>query len=306
MSAFRNSSLAVLFLLSVAGAQDVKEGTHWSLTPLAAGKVPGKSGNPIDRFILATLQAKGLVGAPEASRATLIRRLYFDLVGLPPTPEAVVAFVNDTRPDAYERTVDDLLTSPRYGERWARHWIDVAHFAETHGHDEDRIRPNAWPYRDYLINSFNADKPYARFVEEQVAGDALFPDDPQASVALGFLASGPWDQSSMKGIREDTIDRQIARYIDRDDIVTTVMSTFTSTTVHCARCHDHKFDPIPQRDYLRCKRCSPEWTAPTVLTTATRRSTASGRDCCNKSVRSNGENLTSSPLARTEAAGAGR
>src|SRR2546428_8451036 len=127
--------------------------------------------------------------------------------------------------------------------------MDVVHFAETHGHDQDRIRTNAWPYRDYLIASFNSDKPYPRFVQEQIAGDALFPDDPQAVVALGFIAAGRWDESSLRDIREDTIDRQIGRYLDRDDMVTTVMQTFTSTTVQCARCHDHKFDPIPQRDY---------------------------------------------------------
>src|SRR3989449_11382945 len=127
--------------------------------------------------------------------------------------------------------------------------MDEAHFAETHGHDQDRIRTNAWPYRDYLIASFNSDKPYQRFVQEQVAGDVLFPDNPHAVVALGFIAAGPWDESSLRDIREDTIDRQIGRYLDRDDMVTTVMQTFTSTTVQCARCHDHKFDPIPQADY---------------------------------------------------------
>src|ERR1041385_4669579 len=127
--------------------------------------------------------------------------------------------------------------------------MDAAHFAETHGNDQDRIRTNAWPYRDYLVASLNADKPYSRFVLEQVAGDVLFPDDPQATVALGFIAAGPWDESSLRDIREDTIDRQIGRYLDRDDMVMTVMQTFTSTTVQCARCHDHKFDPIPQRDY---------------------------------------------------------
>jgi hypothetical protein len=145
--------------------------------------------------------------------------------------------------------VDRLLASPRYGERWARLWMDAAHFAETHGHDQDRIRTNAWPYRDYLIQSFNHDTPYAQFVQEQIAGDTLFPEDPQAIVAMGFLAAGPWDESSLRDIREDTVDRQVARYLDRDDIVSTVMQTFTSTTVQCARCHDHKFDPISQRDY---------------------------------------------------------
>src|SRR5438094_9796406 len=127
--------------------------------------------------------------------------------------------------------------------------MDVVHFAETHGHDQDRVRPNAWRYRDYLIRSFNADTPYSRFVQEQMAADVLFPEKPELTPALGFLAAGPWDESSLRDIREDTIDREIGRYLDRDDMVTTVMQTFTSTTVQCARCHDHKFDPIPQRDY---------------------------------------------------------
>src|SRR6185437_5022977 len=203
----------------------------------------------LDRFVLAKLENHGLEPAREAGQRTLLRRVYFDLVGLPPTPEEMRAFLADTSPGAYERVVDRLLASPRYGERWARHWMDAAHFAETHGNDQDRIRTNAWPYRDYLVASFNADKPYARFVQEQVAGDVLFPDDPQATVALGFVAAGPWDESSLRDIREDTVDRQIGRYLDRDDMVTTVMQTFTSTTVQCARCHNHKFDPIPQRDY---------------------------------------------------------
>jgi hypothetical protein len=161
----------------------------------------------------------------------------------------VDAFVADDDPHAYERLVDRLLSSARYGERWARHWMDAAHFAETHGHDQDRIREHAWPYRDYLIAAFNADKPYARFIQEQVAGDALFPNDPQATVALGFLAAGPWDESSLRDILEDTVDRQIGRYLDRDDMLSTVMNNVVSLTVQCARCHDHKFDPISQSDY---------------------------------------------------------
>jgi hypothetical protein len=170
----------------------------------------------------------------------------FDLVGLPPSPGETAAFLADRTPDAYERLVDRLLASPQYGERWARHWMDLVHYAETHGNDQDRPRPNAWPYRDYLIRSLNADKAYDRFVSEQLAGDVLFPDDVQAIVAMGFLATGPWDESSLRDIREDTIDREIARYLDRDDVVTTAMSTLVSTTVHCARCHSHKFDPISQ------------------------------------------------------------
>jgi hypothetical protein len=231
--------------------------TWWSLKPIvkpvppavASAKYADWPRTPIDRFILAKLLEKGLEPAPPADRRTLLRRVTFDLTGLPPTPEEIDAFLADTSPDAYEKVVDRLLASPAYGERWARHWMDVAHYAETHGHDQDRPRPHAWPYRDYLVRSFNADKPYARFVQEQLAGDVLFPGDPDAVVAMGFLATGPWDESSLRDIREDSIDRQIARYLDRDDMVTTALSTFVSTTVHCARCHDHKFDPITQKDY---------------------------------------------------------
>jgi hypothetical protein len=229
------------------------EPVHWAYQPLRRPSppisAPGRGAHPVDAFIRSKLAGAGLEPAPEADRRTLLRRVYFDLIGLPPTPEELRAFVADTSTNAYETVVDRLLASPRYGERWARHWMDAAHFAETHGHDQDRIRTNAWPYRDYLINAFNADKPYARFVQEQVAGDVLFPDDPQATVALGFVAAGPWDESSLRDIREDTLDRQIGRYLDRDDMVSTVMSVFASTTVHCARCHDHKFDPIPTGDY---------------------------------------------------------
>jgi mono/diheme cytochrome c family protein len=224
----------------------------WAFKPLKRPEnLPASVTGPvaIDFFIDSTLAANGLKGAPEADRRTLIRRLMFDLIGLPPTPAEVEAFVADASPTAYEALVDRLLDSPRYGERWARHWLDAAHFAETHGHDQDRIRENAWPYRDYLIQSLNTDKPYGQFVQEQVAGDVLFPNDPFATVALGFLAAGPWDESSLKDIREDTLDRQIARYLDRDDMIANVINNFTSLTVQCARCHDHKFDPISQADY---------------------------------------------------------
>ena len=212
---------------------------------------PPRVANAIDRFIVAQLQLQGLTQAPRADRRTLIRRLYFDLIGLPPSPQETAEFIDDLDPLAYERLVNRLLASPRYGERWARHWMDAAHFAETHGHDQDRIRDHAWRYRDYLIESFNADKPYARFIQEQVAGDALFPDDPQATIALGFLAAGPWDESSLRDILDDTVDRQIARYLDRDDMLSTVMNNVVSLTVQCARCHDHKFDAISQQEYYQ-------------------------------------------------------
>jgi mono/diheme cytochrome c family protein len=231
----------------------------WSLRPLVKPAVPNTISNadgawvrtPVDLFILAKLKEKRLAPSPPADKRTLLRRLMFDLTGLPPTPAETAAFLADEAPDAYERLVDRMLASPAYGERWARHWMDMVHYAETHGNDQDRPRPNAWPYRDYLIRSLNDDKPYARFVEEQLAGDVLYPDDAEAIVAMGFLATGPWDESSLRDIREDTIDREIARYLDRDDIVTTAMSTLVSTTVHCARCHEHKFDPITQEEYYK-------------------------------------------------------
>ncbi|WZP00202.1 PSD1 and planctomycete cytochrome C domain-containing protein [Isosphaeraceae bacterium EP7] len=232
------------------------EADPWALRPVVRPIVPTPEADgrrwvrgPIDAFILDRLVREGLAPSTEANRRTLIRRVTFDLLGLPPTPGEIDAFVADQSPDAYERLVDRLLASPHYGERWARRWMDLAHYAETHGHDQDRVRPNAWPYRDYLINAFNVDKPYARFVREQVAADALYPDEPGLAVAMGFLAAGPWDESSLRDIREDSIDRQAGYYLDRDDMVATVMSTFVSSTVHCARCHDHKFDPISQSEY---------------------------------------------------------
>ncbi|MBI1373599.1 MAG: DUF1549 domain-containing protein [Phycisphaera sp.] len=229
--------------------------THWSLLPLHNSPAPqvkqqqDRVLTPIDAFVIAKLQEKGFKLSPPADKRTLIRRVTFDLTGLPPTPAEVDAFIADDSPQAYERVVDRLLASPRYGERWARHWMDIIHWAETHGHDEDAPRDNAWPYRDYLVRSFNDDKPYAQFVREQVAGDVLMPNDPQGVIATGFLAAGPWDESSQMGIQDGTLDKKMARILDRDDIIMTTMSTFVSSTVHCARCHNHKFDPISQEDY---------------------------------------------------------
>src|SRR5439155_12415535 len=166
---------------------------HWAFQPLAHVSAPSRpqpGGNAIDSFILAKLETNGLSPAPPADRATLIRRVTFDLHGLPPTPAEVEAFVNDPAPDAYEKLVDRLLESPRYGERWARHWLDLVRYAESDGFKSDDYRPGAWRYRDYVIQSFNSDKPYDRFVQEQLAGDELWPDDPAAIVATGFLRAG--------------------------------------------------------------------------------------------------------------------
>src|SRR4051812_13585365 len=207
--------------------------------------------NPIDAFVLAKQQAQGLSRSPEADRRTLIRRLTFDLTGLPPTPQEVNAFLDEKSTDAYEKLVDRLLASPAYGERSARHWLDVVHYGESHGYDKDKPRPNAWPYRDYVIRSFNIDKPYSVFVREQLAGDVLLPDQPDGIIATGFIAAGPWDFVGHMELREGTVDKEITRSLDRDDMLMTAASTFLSLTVHCARCHDHKFDPIKQEDYYR-------------------------------------------------------
>jgi mono/diheme cytochrome c family protein len=217
----------------------------------ASTKQPGqlRLRTEIDAFIQATLTKKGLTASAEADRATLVRRLYFDLVGLPPTPEQIAAFVSDKEPNAYERLVDHLLDSDGYGERWARHWLDVVHYADTHGYDKDKLRPNAWPYRDYVIRSLNDDKPYERFVREQIAGDALWPDTIDGITATGFIAAGPWDFIGHAEVPESKIDGKVARNMDRDDMVTSTMNTFCSVTVQCARCHNHKFDPITQEHY---------------------------------------------------------
>ena len=242
-------------VLRAAAARKAPSADWWSLRPIVRPVVPESISSwvrtPVDAFVLRRLQEAGLEPSAEADRRTLIRRLTYDLHGLPPTPDEVDAFVGDPSPDAYEHLVDRMLDSPRYGERWGRHWLDVVHFGETHGFDKDKLRPNAWPYRDYVIESLNQDKPYARFVTEQIAGDVLSPDDPAGVVATGFVAAGPWDYVGHVELREGTVDKEITRSLDRDDMVTTALSTFASTTVHCARCHDHKFDPIPQQDYYR-------------------------------------------------------
>ena len=209
------------------------------------------SHSPIDTFVQAKLDEHGLFPSPEADRRTLYRRLSFDLLGLPPDPEEVDAFLADPDPLAYERLVDAMLASPRYGERWARHWLDVVHYGDTHGYDKDKLRPNAWPYRDYVVRSLNEDKPYDRFVLEQLAGDVLWPETIDGLTATGFIAAGPWDFIGHAEVPESKIDGKIARNLDRDDMVTTTMNTFCSLTVQCARCHDHKFDPVTQTDYYR-------------------------------------------------------
>ncbi|MBL8842940.1 MAG: PSD1 domain-containing protein [Planctomycetes bacterium] len=230
---------------------------------LARGIEPPR--NAIDRFVRAELAKQGLEPAPVADRRTLIRRATWDLTGLPPTPEEVAAFEYESTQGgvlaggtaelraagdrAWERLIDRLLAAPEYGERFARHWLDVAHFGETHGFDKDKPRPHAWPYRDWVIESLNRDLPWGDFVARQLAADVVAPDEPAAVRALGFLAAGPWDYVGHVELREGTVDKAITRLLDRDDVVANVMSSFASATVHCARCHDHKFDAIGQQDY---------------------------------------------------------
>jgi len=232
---------------------------HWAWQPVKRPAVPSGHAdappdaawpavNEIDRFLQAKLADKHLAPAPEADRRTLIRRLSFDLLGLPPTPDEVAAFVADESPDAYDKLVERLLASPHYGERWARHWLDIAHYADTHGFERDQLRPNAWRYRDWVIDAINRDLPYDEFLRRQIAGDAVAADDPDHVIATGFLAAGPWDLVGHVETKSDMLRRQ-ARADDLDDMITQVMTATCGVTVNCARCHDHKLDPVPQQDY---------------------------------------------------------
>lgn len=219
----------------------------WSLQNLQRPEVPARTEspaeNPIDAFIDSRLEGNGLRALEQADRRTLIRRLYDDLHGLPPTPEQVRRFLNDSAPDAWEKLVDEVLESPRYGERWARHWLDVIHFADSHGCEHDVKRDNAWRFRDYVVDRLNADVRWARFIREQLAADVFFPQEPQLTAALGFIGAGPLELSRAR-TAPVTFD-----YLDRDDMVAQTMSAFVSTTANCARCHAHKFDPVSQEDY---------------------------------------------------------
>ena len=218
---------------------------HWSVKPVPSS-FPPEAG--VDYYISKNLADKNLGLAPEADRRTLIRRVSFDLTGLPPTPERVKEFIADKDPAAFEKLVEELLSSPHYGERWARHWLDIVHYADTHGFERDQLRPNAWRYRDYVIDALNTDKPYDRFLTEQIAGDALGPQEPSALIATGFLAAGPWDFVGHVETKSPVLKRA-ARAGDLDDIVTQVITSTMGVTINCARCHDHKIDPISQQEY---------------------------------------------------------
>jgi len=225
-----------------------EERSFWSFQPVRRPDVPSVRDSrwvttAIDAFILARLEENDLAPAPPAEKAALLRRATYDLIGLPPTPEEVDAFLADDSPDAFEKVVDRLLASPHYGERWGRHWLDLVRFAETNSFERDAVKPNAWRYRDYVIGAFNADKPYDQFVREQLAGDELEQVNSESITATGFYRLGIWD--------DEPTDSLQARYDELDDIMATTSQVFLGITINCARCHDHKLDPIPQEDYYR-------------------------------------------------------
>src|SRR5260221_7174841 len=225
-----------------------RDRAHWSLQAVKRPAVPAVKNlswikNPIDAFVLAQLEAKGLTPNLPASKQELLRRVTYDLTGLPPTPAEVEAFLADARPDAYEKLVDRLLDSPRYGEKWARHWLDLVRYAETNSFERDNPKPNVWRYRDYVIRAFNSDKPYDLFLKEQLAGDELGRTDADAIIATGYYRLGIWD--------DEPSDPVLARYDGLDDIVATTGQGMLGLTFHCARCHNHKIDPSSHKDYHR-------------------------------------------------------
>jgi len=253
----RISKTVLTALLAVVAqaaiANDAADRSWWALRPLAAIEPPADgmpvawNKHPIDRFIYSRLDAKKLRPNPRADRRTLIRRLSYDLTGLPPTREETDAFLSDDSPGAYERLVDRLLASPRYGEHWGRHWLDVTRFGESTGFEVNHVIDNAWPFRDYVIRSFNEDKPFDQFIVEHLAGDAMGRGDPAVEVGLTFLVCGPVDivgnadAAQAAQIRADAID----------EVIRATSESFLGLTIGCARCHDHKFDPVSQVDYYR-------------------------------------------------------
>ncbi|MEO2045657.1 MAG: DUF1549 and DUF1553 domain-containing protein [Pirellulales bacterium] len=226
-----------------AGAHEDK---HWAFQPLVRQEPPGVQdgswvANGVDAFILARLEAQGLAPAPRADLPTLARRVYYDVTGLPPSKEQLDKFLTDTRPDAYARLVDDLLASPGYGEKWARHWLDVVRYAETNSFERDARKPFVWKYRDYVIRAFNGDKSYGQFVLEQLAGDELESVTADSIIATGYYRLGTWD--------DEPADALQSKYDDLDNILSTTGQGFLGLTIGCARCHDHKIDPLPQTNY---------------------------------------------------------
>ena len=232
------------------------ERNYWAFKLPVQAPLPDVSNpdlaHPIDRFLEKTRAEKGLVTAPRADRRTLIRRAYLDLIGMPPTPAQIKAFVDDKSHDAWQKVIDGLLASPQYGERYGRHWLDVARYADSNGFEQDRDRPNAYRYRDYVIKSLNEDKPYSQFVKEQIAGDEIDGKSFETMIATGFLRAGP-----RVAFREK--DNPERRWDYVDDLLGTVGRGVLGLTVNCARCHNHKFDPIAQKDYYSLAAAISGW-----------------------------------------------
>ncbi len=257
-SALRLAALALAFSATAAAGESspgqevdahgfsAEDRAWWAIQPVADPAVPstGESWarNDIAPFIARALAEAGLEPAPEADRRELVRRAYYDLHGLPPTPGQIAAFLADKRPNAWERLIDELLESPRYGERWGQHWLDVVRWAESDGYNQDAFRPDAWPYRDYVVKSFNEDKPYDRFVREQLAGDEIDPDNPDVLIGTAFLRNGLYEYNQ-RNVRMhwDLIVNELTRVTSE---------TFLGLGLGCAQCHDHKFDPLLQKDYF--------------------------------------------------------
>ncbi len=237
----------LIFVLAATMWAAPVEKSHWAWQPLKRPAVPKSSShaNPIDAFVLQRLSQSGLRFAPETDRRKLIRRLTFNLTGLPPTPREINAFINDTTPKAYKKLVDRLLASSAYGEHWAQHWLDLARFAETDGFEHDKVRPNAWRYRDWVIKALNDDLPYNQFVQLQIAGDQLHPNDSQSAIATGFLLAGQ-DMPDINLLGE-------RRHMVLNEMTATVGNVFLGITLGCAQCHDHKYDPITQKEFYQMR-----------------------------------------------------
>ena len=242
--------LATALNPSAASVAEETSAHWWAVKPVHRPDVPVRSGddwsqNAVDRFVDRALHQTGLAPGPKADRRELIRRVYFDLIGLPPSPEEVESFVQDTNPKAWSNLVEALLNSPHYGERWGQHWLDVTRWAESDGYRQDAFRPNAWPYRDYVVRSFNQDKPYDQFVREQLAGDELAPDDPEVLIGTAYLRNGIYEYNQR--------NVQMHWELIVDELTSLTGEVFMGVGIGCAQCHDHKFDPIPQEDYYRLK-----------------------------------------------------
>ncbi|MFP6768773.1 MAG: DUF1549 domain-containing protein, partial [Planctomycetaceae bacterium] len=241
---------------------------HWAFQPVTQPEIPRTRyqalvQSPVDAFIFHRLQKRGLSARPLAARGILHRRLSLDLLGLPPTLQQQETFGNDTAPGAWERLVDRLLARPEYGERWARHWLDVARYAESNGYERDATKPIAWRFRDYVIAALNSDLPFDRFLTEQLAGDEIPESDARTQIATTFLRLGTWD--------DEPADPTADRYDQLDDVLGTTSTTFLGLTIHCARCHDHMFEPLSQKDYYGLLAAFTPMKRPETIKSATHR-----------------------------------